>query len=222
MNRSYGVVIPAYNAAQTLCDAVESVLAQTLPPTSVVVIDDGSTDETGAIARSFGAGVDVITQDNLGQAAATDRAFAQLCEPLVAGIDADDIWFPDKAAYQIAELEADPDLDGLFCRASIFDHGGRPGPDSPVQDLWGRSALMMRRSALERVGPVDTGLSSSRGEMVDWIARGRDLGLRFRLAPIVLVGRRRIPGSLSHGQDASVLLPAVRAALARKRGPDVR
>ncbi len=110
----------------------------------------------------------------------------------------------------------------VFCRASIFDHGGRPGPESPVQDLWGRSALMMRRSALARVGPVDTGLSGSSGEMVDWIARGRALGLRFRLAPIALVGRRRIPGSLSHGQDASVLLPVVLAALARKRGPDVR
>jgi glycosyltransferase involved in cell wall biosynthesis len=217
---SYGVVIPAHNAARTLRDAVESVLAQTLPPTSVVVIDDGSTDETGAIARSFGAGVVVIEQDQIGPAAATDRGFAQLREPLVAGIDADDIWFPGKAAHQITALEADPELDGLFCRARIFDHGHRPGPQSPVQDLWGRSALMIRRSALERIGPVDTGLSGSRGEMVDWIARGRELGLRFRLAPIALVGRRRIPGSLSHGQDASVLLPAVRAALARKRSPD--
>jgi len=222
MNPSYGVVIPAYNAARTLRDAVESVLAQTLPPRSVVVIDDGSTDETGAIARSFGTGVDVITQDNRGPAAATDRGFAHLREPLVAGIDADDIWFPNKAAHQIAELEADPDLDGVFCRASIFDHGARPGPDSPAQDLWGRSALMMRRSALQRVGPIDIGLSGSWGEMVDWIARGRDLGLRFGLIPTALVGRRRISGSLSHGHDASVLLPAVRAALARKRGPDDR
>jgi hypothetical protein len=81
---------------------------------------------------------------------------------------------------------------------------------------------MMHRSALERVGPVDAGLSGSSGEMIDLIARGRGLGLRFRLAPIALVGRRRIPGSLSHGQDASVLLPAVRAALARKRGHDDR
>ena len=222
MNRSYGVVIPAYNAARTLRDAVESVLAQTLPPSSIRVVDDGSTDETDAIARSFGAGVDVITQDNLGPAAATDRGFSQLREPLVAGLDADDLWFPEKAAYQIAALEADPDLDAVFCRARIFDHGGRPGPDSPAQDLWGRSALMMHRSALERVGPVDTGLSGSSGEMIDWIARGRELGLRFRLAPLALVGRRRIRGSLSYGQDASVLLPAVRAALARKRGPDAR
>jgi glycosyltransferase involved in cell wall biosynthesis len=220
MEGSYGVLIPAYNAARTLLDAVESVLAQTFPPTSVVVIDDGSTDETGAIARSFGAVVDVITQDNLGPAAATNRGFAQLQEPLVAGLDADDIWFPEKAAQQISELEADPDLDGVFCRARIFDHGGRPGADSPVQDLWGRSALMMRRSTLERIGPVDTGLFGPRGEMVDWIARGRELGLRFRLAPIALVGRRRISGSLSHGQDAGVMLPAVRAALERKRGPD--
>jgi glycosyltransferase involved in cell wall biosynthesis len=222
MKRSYGVVIPAHNAARTLGAAVESVLAQTLPPTSVVVVDDGSTDETGAIARSFGAGVDVIRQDNRGPAAATDRGFAQLREPLVAGLDADDVWFPEKAAYQVAELEADPHLDGLFCRARIFDHGRSPGPESPVQDLWGRSALMARRAALERVGLVDTALSGSWGEMVDWIARGRELGLRFRLDPIALVGRRRIPGSLSHGQDASVLLPAVRAALARKRRLDAR
>jgi hypothetical protein len=56
--------------------------------------------------------------------------------------------------------------------------------------------------------------------MVDWLARGRDVGLRFRLAPVVLVARRRIPGSLTYGQDASALLPAVRAALLRKRGLD--
>jgi hypothetical protein len=54
--------------------------------------------------------------------------------------------------------------------------------------------------------------------MIDWLARGRELGLRFRLDRIALVDRRRIPGSISHGQDASALLPAVRAALERKRG----
>jgi glycosyltransferase involved in cell wall biosynthesis len=219
VKHSYGVFIPAYNAARTLRDALESVLGQTHPPRSIVVIDDGSTDGTGAIARSFGTGVELVTQDNLGPAAATNRGFAQLREPLVAGLDADDFWLPGKAAYQLAELEADPDLNGVFCRASIFDHGDRPGPDSPTQDLWGRSALMMRRAALDRIGPLDSDLSGSWGEMVDWIARGRDAGLRFRLAPVALVGRRRISGSLSHDQDASVLLPAVRAALARKRGP---
>jgi glycosyltransferase involved in cell wall biosynthesis len=218
MKASYGVVIPAHNAARTLRDAIESVLAQTHPPTSIVVIDDGSTDETATIARSFGDAVEVITQDNLGPAAATDRGFAQLGETLVAALDADDVWFADKAAYQIAELEADPSLHAIFCRASIFDHGSRPSPGSPSQALWGRSALMMHHAALKRIGPVDAGLSRRSGEMVDWLARGQESGLRFRLAPIALVGRRRIPGSITHGQDASALLPAVRAALERKRG----
>ena len=220
MDTSYGVVIPAFNAARTLRDAVESVLAQTIAPTSVIVIDDGSTDATGEIARSFGQPVEVITQDNRGPAAATDRGFAQLREPLLAGLDADDVWFPDKAARQIAELGADPDLAGVFCRARIFDHGDQPTQDGLTQDLWGRSALLMRRSTLARVGPVDSGLPGRSGEMVDWIARGRECGVRFRLLPVALVGRRRIPGSLSYGQDAAVLLPAVRAALARKRGSD--
>jgi glycosyltransferase involved in cell wall biosynthesis len=218
MTACYGVVIPAYNAARTLPDAVESVLAQTVPPRSVVVIDDGSIDATAAIARSFGQAVRLITQDNLGPAAATDRGFAELDEPLWAGLDADDLWHPDKAARQLAELGSDPELDAVFCRARLFDHGTRPSQDAPEQDLWGRSAMLIRRSAAERIGRVDTAPASRSGEMIDWLARGRELGLRFRLDPIALVDRRRIPGSISHGQDASALLPAVRAALERKRG----
>jgi glycosyltransferase involved in cell wall biosynthesis len=217
MTESYGVVIPAYNAARTLSDAIKSVLAQTVPPRSVVVIDDGSTDATAAIARSFGAAIRLITQDNRGAAAATDRGFAELSEPLWAGLDADDVWRPDKAARQLAELTSDPGLDAVFCRARIFDHGTRPGPDAPEQDLWGRSAMLIRRSAAERIGRVDAGPAARSGEMIDWLARGRERGLRFRLAPIALVDRRRIPGSASDGQDASALLPAVRAALERKR-----
>ena len=77
--------------------------------------------------------------------------------------------------------------------------------------------MLIRRSAALRIGRVDTGPAVRSGEMIDWLARGRELGLQFRLAPIALVDRRRIPGSISHGQDASALLPAVRAALERKR-----
>src|ERR1019366_982853 len=196
MTESYGVVIPAYNAARTLSDAIESVLAQSVPPRSVVVIDDGSTDATAAIARSFAPAVRLITQDNLGPAAATDRGFAQLSEPLWAGLDADDLWHPDKAAQQLAELVSDPGLDAVFCRARIFDHGTRPSPDAPQQDLWCRSAMLIRRCAAERIGLVNTEAAARSGEMIDWLARGRELGLRFRLAPIALVDRRRIAGSI--------------------------
>lgn len=217
MTACYGVVIPAYNAARTLSDAVESVLAQTVPPRSVVVVDDGSTDATTSIAHSFGPAVRLVTQDNLGPAAATDRGFAQLSEPFWAALDSDDLWRPDKAARQLAQLASDPGLDAVFCRARIFDHGTRPSPDAPEQDLWGRSAMLIRRSAAERIGRVDTAPAARSGEMIDWLARGRELGLRFRLAPIALVDRRRIAGSISHGQDPSALLPAVRAALQRKR-----
>jgi hypothetical protein len=136
---------------------------------------------------------------------------------LWAGLDADDLWHPDKAAQQLAELVSDPGLDAVFCRARIFDHGTRPSPDAPQQDLWCRSAMLIRRCAAERIGLVNTEAAARSGEMIDWLARGRELGLRFRLAPIALVDRRRIAGSISHGQDAAALLPAVRAALQRKR-----
>ena len=218
MNTSYGVVIPAYNAGRTLGAAIESLLAQTVPATSILVVDDGSTDETAAIARSFGSKVELISQDNLGPAAATDAGFARLGTPLLAGLDADDIWFPGKAAYQLAELAADDELDGVLCRAVIFDHASEVTLDSPSQDLWGRSALMMRRRALDRVGPVGASTRHASGEMIDWLARGRELGLRFRMSAATLVGRRRIAGSMTDGQEAAALLPVVQAALGRKRG----
>jgi hypothetical protein len=74
--------------------------------------------------------------------------------------------------------------------------------------------MLIRREAAERIGRVG---DERAGEMVDWLARGRELGLRFKLVSSALVDRRRIAGSLSDGQDAAALLPAVRAALERKR-----
>jgi len=215
---AYAVVIPAFNAARTLRDAISSLLDQTVRPASIVVVDDGSTDESAAIATDFGTVVTLIRQANQGPAAATDAGIAASDAPIIAGLDADDIWFPDKAERQLARLAEDPDIDALFCKAASFRHGDRPERDGPARDMWNRSAMMIRRPAASRIGPVaEESGERFLGEMIPWLDRGRRLGLRLELIPEVLVGRRIIPGSLTYQQSAAAWLPMIRAQLKKRR-----
>lgn len=211
----YAVVIPAFNAARTLEDALASVQAQTTAPSAIVVVDDGSSDATAAIASRF-AGVTVVRQRNSGPGAATDRGLDLVDAPFVAGLDADDLWFPEKSERQLARLGAEPSLDAVFCRAVSFPHGRAPSRGSASRDLWGRSAMMIRKASAVRIGPVaDDDCGRAAGEMIRWLDLGRKKGLRFEMSPEVLVGRRIIEGSLSFNRDPAALLPMIRARLRR-------
>jgi glycosyltransferase involved in cell wall biosynthesis len=105
------VVIPCYNGARFLRDTVGSVLAQTLPPLEVIVVDDGSTDDSAAVAESFGSPVRVIRQPNRGESVARNRGIAEARGDWVAFLDADDLWLPEKLAEQ-AKLMA-PGVGGI-------------------------------------------------------------------------------------------------------------
>jgi len=98
------VVIPCYNAAPFLRETLESVLAQTHPPLEVVVVDDGSTDDSSRIAESFGPPVRVIRQQNQGESVARNRGIAAARGEWVALLDADDVWEPRKLEMQITAL----------------------------------------------------------------------------------------------------------------------
>jgi glycosyltransferase involved in cell wall biosynthesis len=216
---TYSVVIPAFNAERTLAEAIESVLAQTVEPAKVIVVDDGSTDRTAEIARMYEPLVAVTKQANSGPGAATTRGFEAVTTPLLACIDADDIWLPEKASRQLEMLEACPGLDAVFGRVKLFWHNEPPRADALVQDNWGRSTMMMRRSAALRIGPMIDPPKVRCGEMIDWLARARGLNVRLNMMSEVMALRRIIPSSLSYGRDnrAEGYLHVVRAALARRR-----
>jgi glycosyltransferase involved in cell wall biosynthesis len=222
---AYAVVIPAHNAARTLDEAIRSVLAQTVAASDILVIDDGSSDNTAEIAAKFGGAVRVIRQANAGAAAATTVGLKNVSAPFVAGLDADDIWLPEKAERQLERFGRGPHVDGLFCRFRRFQHGGNDRSTGAVFDGLSRSAMMLRASAVEAIGPVnDPGGARGRGEMIDWLQRGRELGLMFETLPEVLGLRRIIPGSLSYGYDAMAdkgYLDVVRASLERRRASSV-
>lgn len=112
--------MPAYQAGQWIGATLETVLAQTFPPQEVVVVDDGSTDETASVARSFGQRVQLVRQPNLGPSAAYNRAFRESSGDYVAMCPADDLWEPRKLELQLEVLGAHPEVDVAFGGARYF------------------------------------------------------------------------------------------------------
>jgi len=217
---AYSVVIPAWNAAETLAETLESVLAQSLPPAEVIVVDDGSTDATADVAAGFGPLVRVIVQDNRGVGTATNTGLASCRQPLVALVDSDDLWLPEKAARQIAHLSRLPAL-AISCTAMRLLRtdatGGREF--GPVKPGLLRSTMMFPRSVFARVGPLFEP-PGGRGDMIDWLARARECGVAIEELPEPLALRRVRPGSLSSGRDAVLdrgYLLAARRAMLRAR-----
>jgi len=114
------VIIPAYNASRFLRAAVDSALSQDGVPLRVIVIDDGSTDDTAAIARSYGDPVLVISQENKGLPGARNSGLSISTAPYVALLDADDIWRHGKLARQVAVLRDHPEVGLVFTDMTIF------------------------------------------------------------------------------------------------------
>ena len=105
------VLVPCYNAARYLAEALASVLEQQPSPDEVIVIDDGSTDGSTTIAESFGPPVRCVRQEQTGAAAARNHGVSLASGELVAFLDADDIWPHGSLATRLALLDGDRELD---------------------------------------------------------------------------------------------------------------
>ncbi len=118
-------VIPCYNAAPYLRETVDSVLRQSCPPLEILLVDDGSTDASAAIAASYGPRVRVIRQANRGESVARNRGLDKARGPWVALLDADDRWEADKLEKQWAAVAASRDIVCVYTDAYAFDGSGR-------------------------------------------------------------------------------------------------
>ena len=217
------LVIPAWNAARTLGETLASAQAQSRPPDEIIVVDDGSTDATAAIATASGARV--LSQARQGPGVALNTGMAAAQGEFLAFLDADDLWPVDKLAQQSARLAAEPELDGVLGRVENFlcpslspEQAGRYRIEAGPIPGWLAGALLVRRAKAELVGrfaPAMTG-----GAFIDWFDRARRAGLRFAMTDDLALRRRIHPGSWSHRsavRDAGYLQMA-RAAIARRRG----
>jgi glycosyltransferase involved in cell wall biosynthesis len=190
------VVIPSYNAGPLVVQAVDSVLGQTLPPAEVLVIDDGSTDDTRARLAPYGDRLRYVYQANGGVAAARNHGVRLASQEFVAFLDADDVWHPRKLELQVPVLQSRPDFGllgtGMFdWPADVLpDLGPDPAPavlPVPVtvlviKNYIGTSSVLARRAVLEQIGPFDTALQGP-----------EDYDLWLRIAEVARVGNLDLP-----------------------------
>lgn len=110
------VIIPAYNAAEFLAEAIDSALEQDYPNKEIIVVNDGSTDQTEKVLSDYGSRIRYINQVNSGVAAARNTGLSAADGDYIAFLDADDIWLPGKLRMQIAYMEEHPDIDLVQAR----------------------------------------------------------------------------------------------------------
>lgn len=130
---SVSVVIPCYNAGRFLRETLDSILAQTRKPLEVIVVDDGSTDGSAAVADSFGPPVRVMRQPNQGESVARNHGLHEAKGDWVAFLDADDVWTPRKLELQLAGVVGRDDVVCSHTGFSLF--GSRSEVPAPPPDV---------------------------------------------------------------------------------------
>ncbi|MFW6059580.1 MAG: glycosyltransferase family 2 protein [Phycisphaeraceae bacterium] len=190
-------VIPVHNGEMHLGAAIDSVLAQTRPFDEVIVVNDGSTDGTADVLRAYEHRITRIDQPNAGVSAARNRGITAATAPLIALLDGDDLFLPEKNEKQAACFERDPALELCMASAKAFrseEMTDQQWADDPRnrQGHWDKplplfiSTWMFRRSLFDRVGPFE----GAHGEDTDWLVRARDAQAKELLLDDVLSRRR--------------------------------
>ncbi|WP_121119918.1 glycosyltransferase family 2 protein [Croceibacterium ferulae] len=171
-DRLISVIVPAYNCAATIGETLHSIRAQTHVNIEIIVVDDGSTDETYLVATQHAAAdprIRVFRQPNGGVASARNRAIRESAADLIAPIDADDIWLPEKLELQLSALDSFPNVGLVYTWFARIDVQGRvieidnrhTAEGNVLAELCVRnivghaSSPLILRSAIERVGGYD-------------------------------------------------------------------
>lgn len=211
MSRTVSVVIPTYNYGRFIAEAIRSVLEQSMPPGEIVVVDDGSTDDTESVVRAFGERVKYIQQENAGVCAARNRGVAESTGDLIAFLDADDTWEATKLEKQVALFECESEIGLVHCGMQEFDNETGEtvrlhleGGEERVWEnllLWEGpvivgpgGTIVVRRDAFNAVGGFDTRMKV--GEDWDFCYR---VARKFKVGfvPEALVNYR-IHGAAAH------------------------
>ena len=224
------VILPTYNRPVWVCNAIDSVLSQRWQPHEIVVIDDGSTDHTAEVLKSYGSAIRVISQPNRGAAAARNAGLVHSHSDWVAFIDSDDEWHPRYLETQVRALNQSPgaalsitdahlvghdhpeqtyfELNGIYHRWGDFQTRRIPRADSMgflIRHLpWQLGAVVVKREALQHAGLFDDTLRLS--EDVEWLGRIARLGDMVLTSQALLEVYRR-QGARDGLSDPQVIAP---------------
>ena len=221
------VIVPCYNAERYLAEALTSVLEQRPSPEEIIVIDDGSTDGSAAIAERFAPRVRCVRQEQAGAATARNHGVSLASGELLAFLDADDLWPEGSLASRLTLLDGDRTLDmasGLvkqFISPELPDEIRRTLV-CPEATSRGRVAgsMLIRRHAFDKVGEFNPAFRI--GEAVDWVARADGAGLVNAVAgEVVLLRRVHTTNTTTRLRDAkSDYLRVLKASIDRRRAAE--
>jgi glycosyltransferase involved in cell wall biosynthesis len=215
------VVIPAFNASDTLQETLRSVAAQTYRHLEIIVVDDGSVDHTAVIARCFGRSdprVQVIQKSNGGVASARNAGTKASAAEYVAFIDADDLWHPTKIAKQMAVLTANgDDMALVYTPFRRIDVSGMVLGSSRnhrvdgwvvnrhfyVNFVGNGSSILVRKHVLEEIGGYSSTLLQANAQGCEDLLLQLRIALHYRFGtvPEYLVGYRLSPNNMSSNQE---------------------
>jgi glycosyltransferase involved in cell wall biosynthesis len=225
------VIVPAYNVEHQIGEALASVVAQLYEPLETIVVDDGSSDRTAAVARD--SADKLIAADHGGASRARNLGVRAARGELIAFLDADDIWTEGALVARAEYLSHHPEIDFVFGQMLDFidPHSPRPAHLDRTLLTVARPApmptLVARAHMFETVGGFDPKFVV--GEDLDWLARAQEAGFRGTMLDAVFLRKRLHPGSVMarNAQSAAPALARVlKASLDRQRarsrvdGPD--
>ncbi len=225
MSALISCIIPVYNSARFIGESLESVFAQTYPSLEVLVVDDGSTDDTPKILEEFGDRIKVIRQENAGPAAARSRGFSASTADFVAFQDADDIWVPEKLELQMDRLQKRPEAELCNCLIENFWETEQAEEEKRLRDtdhakprLASWQGVLARRRVFDIVGGMDAGVPEN--DAREWMHRARTMDIVIEQIDEVLVRRRVHSSNWSRrraGMESALLLRLAERALARRQ-----
>lgn len=217
------IIIPAHNGAAYLAEAIQSVFNQTYRPLEIVVVDNGSRDQTAQIAQSFPS-VRYFYLEQSDTALARNHGIAQAQGSFIAFLDQDDRWMPDKLIKQFLFLEANPTVDAVVCYQKMTLEPNHQKPHwlkkeflETDQPAYLPSALLVKRSRLEQTRFFDPTYSLSSD--VAWFFKAKHTGIQVTLLPETLLIRRIHNDNASHRctQIQKEILSIIRSSLKERR-----
>ena len=190
------VIIPVYNCDRYLGEAIESVLSQTYRPLEILIIDDGSTDKSAEIAKSFIPSVKYYYQPNSGSCSSPLNYGIKLSQgDFLAFLDSDDLWLKDKLIIQSQYFAENPHLDIVFGHVQQFispelDNVIRQRFEIPKEIIQGihRGTMLIKKQSFLSVGYFYS--HWQRVEFIDWYIRAKALNLEMIVLPDILFKRR--------------------------------
>lgn len=226
MSSLVSCIVPVYNGERFLSAALDSIFAQTYERFEVIVADDGSTDATADVAKSYSKPIRYVRQTNRGPAAARNLGVGAAEGDYLAFLDADDLWHREKLSRQIARFSANPELTYCvthilnFWEDEVSDESDRlkAHPRSSPVPGYVADTLLARRQVFEKVGGFDEQLEH--GDLTDWFLRVRNSGCIGELMSDLLVYRRLHATNRSRkraSNSRAAFLEILKANLDRKR-----